>query len=88
MAERLLNLIPGDVGRPINHIKPNIVCPDLEGMIIESTEKVQLVSREVQDQDGHWYSLRIRPYRGADNRIDGAIVVIFDITRGIEKKTG
>ena len=30
MAERMLNLIPSDVGRPIGHIKPNIDCPDLE----------------------------------------------------------
>jgi len=30
MAEKILNLIPGDVGRPIGNIKPNIDCPDLE----------------------------------------------------------
>src|SRR5262249_49431535 len=29
VAERILNLIPSDVGRPIGHIKPNIDCPDL-----------------------------------------------------------
>ena len=30
MAEKVLNLIPGDLDRPIGHIKPNIDCPDLE----------------------------------------------------------
>ncbi|MFO5491614.1 MAG: ATP-binding protein, partial [Cuspidothrix sp.] len=34
---------------------------------------------EVQDQDGHWYDLRIRPYRTIDNKIDGAVVVLVDI---------
>ena len=35
MAERVLNLIPADIGRPIGHIKPNIDCPDLEARIHE-----------------------------------------------------
>jgi len=33
----------------------------------------------VQDQNGHWYDLRIRPYRTLDNKIDGAVVVLVDI---------
>jgi hypothetical protein len=36
MAEKVLNLIPGDLERPIGHIKPNIDCPDLEQLILES----------------------------------------------------
>src|SRR5579862_881737 len=28
-AERALNIIPSDVGRPIGHLKPNFLCPDL-----------------------------------------------------------
>src|SRR5262245_46383409 len=35
MAERMLNLIPGDVGRPIGHIKPNLAFGDLEVSIRE-----------------------------------------------------
>jgi two-component system CheB/CheR fusion protein len=30
-------------------------------------------------RDGRWYSLAIRPYRTSDNRIDGAVVTLFDI---------
>jgi two-component system CheB/CheR fusion protein len=80
MAERLLNLIPGDVGRPISHIKPNILCPELEKMIVQATERVQTVNQDVKDNEGRSYSLRIRPYRSAENRIDGAVLMIFDIT--------
>ena len=35
--------------------------------------------REVQDRDGRWHLLRIRPYRTLDNRIEGAVVVLVDI---------
>jgi two-component system CheB/CheR fusion protein len=79
MAERVLNLIPGDLDRPIGHIKPNIDCPDLEQLILESIDTVAPVEREVRDQGGRWYSLRIRPYKNVENKIDGAVLTLFDV---------
>jgi two-component system CheB/CheR fusion protein len=37
------------------------------------------VEREVQDRNGHWFSLRIRPYKSLDNRIEGAVVALLDL---------
>src|SRR6185436_16826333 len=34
---------------------------------------------EVQDHDGRWYLIRIRPYRTLDNKIDGIVVAMLDI---------
>lgn len=79
MAERLFNLIKSDVGRPIGHVRPNIECPDLEAVIARVIDQVQPLEREVRDTDGHWYSLRIRPYKSLDNRIDGAVLALLDI---------
>jgi two-component system CheB/CheR fusion protein len=79
MAEKVLNLIPGDIGRPIGHIKPNINCPDLEKMILEVIDTVTLQQREVQDAQGRTFSLTVRPYKNLDNRIDGAVLALFDI---------
>jgi two-component system CheB/CheR fusion protein len=79
LAEKILNLIPGDIGRPINHIKPNIICPDLESLITEVVETFTAVQRDVQDVTGDWHSLRIRPYKSADNQIDGAVLAMFDL---------
>jgi two-component system CheB/CheR fusion protein len=79
MAERVLNLISTDIGRSIEQINPNIVCPELGSLIRESIERISTVEREVQDREGHWYSLRIRPYKSVDNRIDGAVVALIDI---------
>ena len=80
MAERVLNLIPADLGRPISHIKPNIDCPDLEEMIGRAIDQVAPQQREVKDRNGNAYSLRIRPYKSIDNRIDGAVLTLFDVT--------
>jgi two-component system, chemotaxis family, CheB/CheR fusion protein len=78
-AQRLFNLIPGDIGRPIGQIKPNIFCSNLEDLIRTTIESVNPQEQEVQDPDGRWYSLRIRPYKGVDNRLDGAVLTVIDI---------
>jgi two-component system, chemotaxis family, CheB/CheR fusion protein len=78
-AASLFNLIPTDVGRPLSDIKHNLTIPNLEQQILEVIETLNLKSQEIQDKDGHWYDLRIRPYRTLDNRIDGAVVVLVEI---------
>jgi PAS domain S-box-containing protein len=78
-AKKALNLLPTDVGRPIGDIKPAVIVPDLEAVIGEVIEKVQPVEREVRDRDGRWFVLRIHPYRTADHKIDGAVLVMVDI---------
>jgi two-component system CheB/CheR fusion protein len=79
MAERVLNLIPTDVGRPISDIKPNIDCDDLEVLIAQAIDSVSIRERECRDRHGHLYVLRIRPYKNVDNRIDGAVLALFDM---------
>ncbi len=79
MAEKVLNLIPGDIGRPIGQIKPDIHCPDLERLISQVVDHVAVEHRNVQDAQGKWYSLTIRPYKSVDNRIDGAVLSLFEI---------
>ncbi|MDB6034258.1 MAG: cheBR, two-component system, chemotaxis family, CheB/CheR fusion protein [Verrucomicrobiales bacterium] len=79
LAEKLLNLVPTDVGRPITNIRPAFNFPGLEAAILKVIETVQAQEEEVQDKHGRWYSLRIFPYRTLDNRIDGALLVLVDI---------
>src|SRR5579871_313681 len=78
-AERLLNLLPGDVGRPIGNIRPNIDVPDLARLVTEVVDTMGIREREVQDLEGRWYSMRVRPYRTLDNKIDGAVMIFIDI---------
>ena len=82
MAEKVFNLIPGDIGRPFSQISTNLVSQELLGMITEVIDNVTPVERTVKDTDGKAYSLRIRPYKSADNRIEGAVVALFDLEPG------
>ena len=42
-------------------------------------ETVSGKEREVRDQQGRWYSLRMRPYKTLENQIDGAVIALVDI---------
>ncbi|HZV08089.1 MAG TPA: chemotaxis protein CheB [Gemmataceae bacterium] len=78
-AERVFNLIPTDVGRPISDIKPNLKIDDLTRHIGAVIDTLTSYESEVQTMDGHWYTLRIRPYVTLDKKIDGASIVLLDI---------
>jgi two-component system CheB/CheR fusion protein len=79
MAEKVLNLIASDTGRPITDINLNINLPNLSDWIMEVIDTMNHKDLEVQDRRGHWYRLQIRPYKTADNKIDGAVIVLIDI---------
>ena len=79
MAEKVLNLIPADLDRFIGHINTNIQGASVEELIGECIDTMGVIEREVRDRQGRWYALRIRPYRTADNKIDGAVLALFDI---------
>jgi two-component system, chemotaxis family, CheB/CheR fusion protein len=90
LAQKLFNLIPTDIGRRLSDINPNIPLPDLNHYVTEVIESLNMKEIEVQDREGHWYSLRIRPYRTSDNKIDGAVLLLVDIgdiRQGLEEVT-
>ena len=79
MAEKVMNLIPSDVGRPITDVKPNVKTPDLRKAIQRTIDSLEIQEFRVEDHEGRWYSMRIRPYRTVDNKIDGVVIVLLDI---------
>ncbi|MDP9037534.1 MAG: ATP-binding protein, partial [Myxococcota bacterium] len=75
----LLNLLPVDVGRPIDEIRANVAIEALDRQIAEVIETLTLKEFEVQDRARRWYRLQIRPYRTLENRIDGVVMSFVDI---------
>ena len=78
-AEKVLNLIAADVGRPIGDIRMNLDIDDLKALLREVIDTTTTKELEVQDRLGRWYLLRIRPYRTLENKIDGAVIALVDI---------
>lgn len=78
-AQKVLNLIPSDVGRPIGDLKPNLQVDNLPDLIQQAISKVRHREQDVRDLSGRWYSMKIQPYKTQDHRIDGAILALSDI---------
>lgn len=79
-AYRLLNLIESDIGRSISDIRTNLKIGDLGEYVNGVLDTLKPMARDVRDNNGHWYTLRIRPYRTQDNRIKGVVMVFVDIS--------
>jgi len=78
-AAKVLNLVSGDIGRPIDDVRLAVEVPELKRLVTEVIDTVQVKECEVHDRNGRWYALRVHPYRTQDNRIDGAVAVFVDI---------
>jgi two-component system CheB/CheR fusion protein len=86
-ATKIINLIQGDIGRPVGHIVSNLVGYDT---LLEDIQAVleTLVPKEVEvhSQAGMWYTMRILPYRTLENVIEGAVITFTDITESRQMK--
>jgi two-component system, chemotaxis family, CheB/CheR fusion protein len=79
-AQKLLGLIPADVGRPLTNINPTIEIPELQSLVLQVMASLRQEDRMITDRHGVRYQLRILPYRTVENKIDGAIISIIDIS--------
>jgi two-component system CheB/CheR fusion protein len=78
-ASSLLGLLPTDVGRPLGRLVLQVDLFEVEVLVLGVIETMLPVERELQDGQGRWWRLHVRPYRTSDNRIDGAVLVLLDI---------
>ena len=79
-ATRIFNLLPQDVGRPLDHITTGLlderVCDDARSVLAGGRS----AEREVHHQDGRSLLMQIRPYVRATGLIDGAVLSFVDIS--------
>jgi two-component system CheB/CheR fusion protein len=78
-AARLLNVLPGDVGRPLTDVRARVDVRELPRLVAEVGATMTTREQEVLGEDGHWYSMRVRPYVTRDNRVDGVVVAWADV---------
>jgi two-component system CheB/CheR fusion protein len=79
-ATKIINLIPGDIGRPITDLSSDLIYPDLPDDAREVLRKLGFTEKPISSRDGRWFTVRIMPYRTLDDRIDGVVITFWDIS--------
>ncbi len=79
IMSRVTNILESDIGRPINHLSVMKSYPGIITDIETVMEELQMIEREIMDQDGNYWLVRIRPYRTENKHIEGIILTIIDI---------
>jgi len=78
----VINVLPGDIGRPLTHLTANLVNYDrLAADAQQVFDTLTAKETAVQTADGHWYLMRILPYRTQFNAIAGVVITFVEITR-------
>jgi two-component system CheB/CheR fusion protein len=79
-ATGMFNLAPRDQGRPLAHVTHRLRYESLIDDAKSVLTSIVPVEREVRDDAGKWYSVRMRPYRSMDERIEGVVLTFYDVT--------
>ena len=84
-ATDVINLIPGDIGRPVSDIASKLEYDDMLNDAADVLRTLTSSEKTVHSREGSSYLIRIMPYRTIMNVIDGVVMTFIDITE--QKKT-
>src|SRR4029077_4787157 len=79
-ARSMFSVIASDIGRPLADLARRIndarLLADANAVLAGKVPP----NREVERDDGAWYTRRILPYRTQDNRVEGVVITFADIS--------
>ncbi len=86
-ADNLFKLLPGDVGRPLSDIVSDLRYPDLAEDAEEVLRTLIFSEKQIETNDGRWFSVRIMPYRTMEDVISGVVTTFTNITAAKKLET-
>jgi two-component system CheB/CheR fusion protein len=81
---RIIHLREGDIGRPLSDLASTLNYPQLHDDAKETVRTLAFSEKQISTTDGHWFTVRIMPYRTVANVIQGAVITLIDITAAKE----
>jgi two-component system CheB/CheR fusion protein len=76
----LFNIRSTDRGRPLADFTNHLGYPDLQTDARRVLDRLVPIEREVRAEGGRSFLTRVLPYRAGDNRIDGVVITLIDVT--------
>ena len=74
------NITETDIGRPITDFTHKLVYDNVVHDAAKVLRDFVPIETEVRTKNGHWLMMRLRPYRTTENRIEGVVVTLFNVT--------
>ncbi|HEX3777843.1 MAG TPA: chemotaxis protein CheB [Polyangiaceae bacterium] len=79
-AVELFSLIPTDLGRPLSDLQHRLSYPELISDAARVLQELVPVEREVGETGGHFFLVRLLPYRTLEDRVPGVVLTFVDVT--------
>jgi two-component system, chemotaxis family, CheB/CheR fusion protein len=79
-AKSMFSVIASDIGRPLADLARRINDPGLladAGAVLAGRVPA---NREVEGENGSWYTRRVLPYRTQEGRVEGVVITFTDIS--------
>lgn len=80
-AVRIFKFIESDIGRPISDIVNMLSYEHLNEDMLKVLNNLIPLEKQILDNNGFWYLMKILPYRTHNNMIDGIVVTFVDISK-------
>lgn len=77
---RVIHLREGDIGRPLSELASTLIYPEFHADVKETLRTLAFSEKQIATSDGHWFTVRIMPYRSLANVIQGVVITFVDIT--------
>jgi len=78
-AEKVLGFSGNDVGKPLTNVRLSVDVPQLERWMLDVMRDITSRSEQILLRD-KWYKIRITPYRTLENKIDGVVLAMVDVS--------
>ena len=84
---KIVQLIPSDAGRPLADLRLwlKLEMSDLLDMVKSVLRDLTPLQQRVQHEDGHWYAMRVNPFRRSNNSIEGVSLTFSEIPLHLDK---
>ncbi len=78
-ATNLVSVRESDIGRPFNELRLKFKDPDFDGSLKRVMESGKLEQKEIKDDEGKWFLLRVLPDKDAEGALKGIALNFIDI---------
>jgi two-component system CheB/CheR fusion protein len=82
--KRVINMREADIGRPLSDLTGSLNYSEMIKDAEQTLRTLAFTEKEISTTDGHWFKVRIMPYRTVANVIQGAVLTFVDITAAKE----